>query len=268
MNKFQVFLKKLFRLRNFAPVASITIALLGTIFAADTSEQLRYLLASVGVLGVDALAARLDVLSNIEENVQDTSLAVKEIKHAVKETEMTVITEDARILSIILDLVERRKIKEVMILSSGLTTRKVMVERLLEKGIHVVALIQDPMTALDRHDKRRVYDAVEWVQHHRGLIQSGLFDARFHIDVSTVRAIILSEQDTDTKYIFVSWYYYAQKNTKVYGDINPSIYCTTDSKQGADIYKWLVKVFEKDLKESRKITIKELMKLEKEIWKS
>ena len=268
MNQNKVFWKRLRSMRNITAILSVVFALTGGVISLLGGDALQWLVFAVGFLGADALIERLDMLSNIEENVKTTAVAVSEIKRAVEETEMTVINDDAKIQSMVLDLAERRRIKDVKILSSGLTTRKVMVERLLEKGIQVLALIQDPETALDKQDKRRVYDAVEWIQHHQDLIKSGLFDARFHIDVSTVRAIVLSEQDTDVKHIFVSWYYYAQKNTRVHGDINPSIRCTTESKQGADIYKWLMKVFEKDLKESRKITVKELVKLQKEMWKS
>lgn len=250
-------------IRNISAYLSVITAIAGGIISMFYKEfdLIPLLLLAVGFLGGDALVERLVMLSDIEDNVKNTSAAVQEIKKAVENVEMNVIADDTQILGIIQKIADQAKIKEVQILSSGLTTRQSLVAKLLERSIHVIALIQDPATALDKRDKHRVFDSLEWIDHHRDFIKSGLFDARFHINISTVRAIVVIEEFTDIKHMFVSWYYYQHKNTIVHGDANPTIYCTTLSKQGNEIYKWLDRIFKKDLKESRKITMKELEKL-------
>lgn len=260
MKKFQEFVKRLFKLRNLPAALSIATAVFGGIFVTDTNRQFQLLLIAIGILAIDAIVERLEVLSNIEEDVKSTSAAVREIKNAIENVEMNVIVDDSQIPDIIQNLTSRVTIKEVQILSSGLTSRQIMIAKLLEKGIRVQALMQDPATALDKRDPDRISTALEWIEHHNQFIQSSLFEARYHVNVSTVRAIVVSEANTDVKHIFLSWYYYENKNSKVRGDTNPTIYCTTLSEQGNKIYGWLAMVFEKDLRESRKITAKDYRK--------
>ncbi len=261
MKKFQGFIKRLFRLRNLPAALSIATAILGGIFITDTNRQFQLLLAAIGILAIDAIVERLDMLSNIEEDIKSTSAAVLDIKNAVETVEMNVVVDDTEVTDMILKLADHVKLKDVQVLSSGLTTRQIMIAKLLQKGIHVQVLMQDPSTALDKDDKDRVQNALKWIKHHSKFVQSGLFDARYHINVSTVRAIILTEADTEVKHVFLSWYHYENKNRSVYGDTNPTICCTTRSKQGRNIHEWLKTIYEKDLRESRKITPKDFIKI-------
>lgn len=246
--------KRLRSIRNITAILSVGFAMTGGVISLLGGDALQWLVFAVGFLGVDALMERLDMLSNIEEEVKSTSQAVSEIKKAVETIEMEVITDDTQIPDMVLKIADRVKVKEVRILSSGLTTRQILIAKLLQKGVRVQALIQDPLTALDKKDKERVQTALGWIEHHREFIKSGLFEARYHVNVSTVRAIVITEENTDEKHIFLSWYHYENKNTKVRGDTNPTIYCTTLSRQGMNIHEWLSAILEKDLRESRKIT--------------
>lgn len=260
MKEKNVLWKRFRSMKNIAAILTVAFGLIGVPVSFWLDRPLEGISVMLVFLSVDALMARLDMLSNIEDGVKSTSAAVLDIKTAVENVEMNVIPDDTQIPDLVLKIADRGKVKEVQILSSGLTTRQIMIARLLQKGIRVQVLMQDPLTALDKRDKDRIHTALEWIEHHGKYVRSGLFDARFHINVSTVRAIIVCEESPDVKHIFVSWYYYINKNTKVHGDINPTIYCTTLSKQGAKIYEWLATVIEKDLRESRKITTHTLSK--------
>lgn len=260
MKQNKKFWKRLRSLRNVTAVLAVGFAMTGGVISLLGGDALQWLVFAVGFLGADALMERLDMLSNIEEDVKSTSALVMDIKNAVENVEMNVISDDTQIHDIVLKLTDRVKVKNVQILSSGLTTRQIMIAKLLQKGIRVQALMQDPNTALDKRDHDRVNTALAWIENHRKFIQSGLFDARYHINISTVRAIVVHEEDSDVKHIFLSWYYYENKNTVVHGDSCPTIYCTTLSKQGAKINEWLSTVLEKDIKESRKIPARNFKK--------
>lgn len=258
MTKLKKFLQDLFVLRNVPSILILVFIGMGVFNPALLKmDTVTVILAAIGALAVENIIERLTYLSRIREDVDETSKIVSDIKKAVENVEVEVITDDAQISDVILKLANRVKIREAQILSSGFTTRKIMVTQLLQKGIRVQALLQDPETALDKRDQNRVREAMEWVEHHRGFIQSGLFDARYHYNISTIRAIVVHEDVSDVKHVFLSWYYYQKKNTMVYGDPNPTIYCTTQSKQGAKLYEWLCRIIEKDLKESRKITLRD-----------
>jgi len=261
MKNFQLFLRNLFVLRNVPSILVLIFIGIGVFNPALLKmEPITVVLAAIGALAVENIIERLTYLAKIQEEVSTTSRIVTDVKNAVENIEMDVISDDTQIPDLVLRITERVRIKEVQILSSGLTTRQIMIAKLLQKGIHVQALMQDPLTALDKRDQDRVTTALGWIEHHRESIKSGMFDARFHVNVSTVRAIVVTEEVSEVKHMFLSWYYYVNKNTKVQGDTNPTIYCTTLSKQGARIYEWLCTVIQKDLSESRKITAKDFRK--------
>lgn len=250
MKEKNVFWKRLRSIKNMTAVLTVAFGLIGVPVSFWLERPLEGISVMLVFLGADALLARLDLLSDIEDNIKYTSSIVTDIKQAVEKTEMEVIVKDNQIPSMVEEIAERVKATEVLVLSSGLTTRQEMIANLVQKGVRVRALIQDPETALDKMDKTRILTALNWIQTHTN--NSKLFEPRFHYNISTVRAIIINEADSNTKYIFLSWYFYEDKNSTVRGDINPTIYCTTESKQGDKIYSWLTKVLDKDLRESRK----------------
>jgi hypothetical protein len=257
------FLRDLFVFRNVPSILVLIFIGIGVFNPMLLKmEPVTVVLAAIGALAVENIIERLTYLSRIQDEVSTTNRMVTDVKNAVEHVEMDVIEDDNQIPDLVLKITDRVRVSSVQILSSGLTTRQIMVANLLKKGIHVQALLQDPLTALDKKDKDRVATALGWIEHHRESIRSGLLDARFHINVSTVRAIIVTEEVSDTKHIFLSWYYYLNKNTKVQGEINPTIYCTTLSKQGSRMYEWLCRVFQKDLAESRKITARDFKQKE------
>jgi len=261
MKEKNVLWKRFRSIRNIVAVLSAVLGVIGVPLSFWFGHSLEVISVLLVFLCVDALLARLDIFSNIEDSVKSTFTTVQDIKNAVETVEMNVVADDTEVTDMILKLADRVKLKDAQVLSSGLTTRQIMIAKLLQRGIHVQVLMQDPSTALDKDDKDRVQNALKWIKHHSKFVQSGLFDARYHINISTVRAIILTEADTEVKHIFLSWYHYENKNRSVYGDTNPTICCTTLSKQGGRIYEWLKTVYEKDLRESRKITTKDYIKI-------
>jgi len=73
VQRFQEFLKRLFSLRNVAPLLIITGAIIGSLgikpFGVSfTSEQI--IMALLAFLAIDALVERLELLTNIEQGVQ------------------------------------------------------------------------------------------------------------------------------------------------------------------------------------------------------
>lgn len=252
MKKIFAFFKDFFILRNVPSLFIIGFILIG-VTKPDflDMEPITMILAAIGALSVENIIERLTYLSKVQKNTDETASMVSDIKRAVENVEMEVIVKDRQVSSMVEEIAERIKANEVIVLSSGLTTRQEMIAALVQKGIRVTALIQDPETAPDKMDKKRIETALDWINNHTQ--GSKLFEPRFHYNVSTVRAIIIHADESTTKHIFLSWYVYENKNTIVRGDTNPTIYCTTESKQGDRIYTWLAKVIEKDLRESREI---------------
>jgi hypothetical protein len=144
MNQNKKFWKRLRSLRNVTAVLAVGFAMTGGVISLLGGDALQWLVFAVGFLGADALMERLDMLSNIEEDVKSTSALVVDIKNAVENVEMNVISDDTQIFDIVIRLADRVKVKNVQILSSGLTTRQIMIAKLLQKGIHVQALMQTP----------------------------------------------------------------------------------------------------------------------------
>lgn len=261
MKEKNTFWKRLRSIKNIAAVLAAAFGIIGIPLSFWFGHSLEILSAVVAFLGADALLTRLDTMANIEEDIKSAAANLAEIKTAVQNVEMDVISDDTTITERILKLSDQVRLKEAQILSSGLTSRQILIAKLLQKGISVQVLIQDPSTALDKEDPDRIRTALKWVKHHSRFIEAGLFDARYHVNVSTVRAIILTEAMTEVKHIYLSWYHYEDRNTKVYGDTNPTIHCTTLSKQGSKVYEWLRKIYERNLRESRKITAKDYAKI-------
>ncbi len=250
MKEKDIFWKRLRSMKNIAAVLTVAFGLIGIPLSFWLEHPLEGISAMLVFLGVDALLTRLDILSDIEDDVKHTTNMVADIKQAVEQIEMDVIVKDNQIPALVEEISERIKPSEVIVLSSGLTTRQEMIVNLIKKGIRVQSLIQDPETALDEMDKTRIQTALNWIRTHTD--NSKLFDPRFHYNISTVRAIIINAADTNVKHIFVSWYVYSEKNSTIRGDANPTIYCTSESKQGEKISIWLNQVIEKNLRESRK----------------
>src|SRR5512143_3688544 len=150
MSQNKKFWARLKSIKNILAYLSVITAFAGgvvTLFFKEI-DPIPLLLLAVGFLGGDTLAERLVMLSDIEENVKFTAEAVADIKTAVENVEMNVFSDDTEITELILNLSDSTKLKEAQILSSGLTSRQIMITKLLQKGIRVQVLMQDPSTAL------------------------------------------------------------------------------------------------------------------------
>jgi|GEM_PF-6156200 len=145
-----------------------------------------------------------------------------------------------------------KSLEKVEILSSGLTSRQGIIPIWLNAGVPVEAIVQNPETALDKRDKEHVSSAVDWI-YRQAANNFKLLEIKFHINISTVRAVVLHEQKTKVKHIFISWYFYYNSNKKIMGVLNPTIYCSTTTKQGNELYLWLSKIIQSNRQESCKI---------------
>jgi hypothetical protein len=151
-----------------------------------------------------------------------------------------------------------KTLEKVEILSSGLTSRQGIIPVWLNAGVPVEAIVQDPATALDKKDKEHVVSATDWI-YRQAAKNFNLLEVKLHINISTVRAVILHERKNQIKHVFVSWYYYYNANKKIMGVMNPTMYCSTATKQGNELYLWLAKVIQNNRQESQKIDALELI---------
>ncbi len=172
--------------------------------------------------------------------------------------DFTLIRNEDSARAMMSEISNTKILERVEILSSGLTSRQDLIPVWLNAGVSVMALVQDPETALDKGDKGKINVAVDWV-FRQAPQKIDLLEMRFHHDVSTVRCVILHEKRTQVKHVFLSWYYYYKTNKKVEGSANPTLYCSTASKQGSDLYNWLDRVVKINFQESHKVDIMEMI---------
>jgi len=74
---------------------------------------------------------------------------------------------------------------------------------------------------------------------------------QFHINIASLRAVILYETHSQIRHLFFGWYIYTDKNTTVRGSQNPTVYVSSHTKQGKQLVQWVEEVIEKNKEESR-----------------
>lgn len=171
------------------------------------------------------------------------------------------VLEEREAQEMIFHITEQRAIDRVRILSSGLHSRQFLTGNLIKSGIKVETLVQDPESAIDKRDIRRIYQSIDWIKTETGDKFFDNFDIRFHINVASLRAVVLYEAHSNIRHVFVGWYIYSDNNSSVRGSPNPTIYISTRSKRGEKVYKWVEAVMEKDTRESQVIDLEDLEKL-------
>lgn len=80
MKRYQEFIRRLFSLRNISPILIIILAIIGSLgltpFGAKLSND-QVILALLAFLAIDALVERIDLLTNIEQDIQSIKKSFK-----------------------------------------------------------------------------------------------------------------------------------------------------------------------------------------------
>lgn len=148
------------------------------------------------------------------------------------ESKFEIFEQDVAAQTRILELIEQKPFDKVTILASGLASRRLIVAPLIKKGIQVEVLVQDPETSLDKQDIQRLKEAIDWIRIDVGEEYLEKLNLRYHVNIASLRAIVLYESHSKIRHVFLGWYIYTQQNTAVRGSQHPTIYITTRSSQG------------------------------------
>jgi hypothetical protein len=172
-----------------------------------------------------------------------------------------VITNEHDVHTRILEIAEQRPIKKVRMISYGLTSRRHLISNLLQFGLQIEVLAQHPEQAIDKENIDRICDTIEWLKLDAGdkLQNLQLFLCK---DVISLRAVLLEETRGDVKHAFFGWYTYS--GSSVRGSQNPTVYVSTYSKQGMDIFKWIESTIREKVEKSSPVSPEELANLKQQ----
>ncbi len=167
-----------------------------------------------------------------------------------KESGVRVIEEDEVVQEINSRVVEG-KISSVKMLSAGIASRVTLIAWLVNQGIRVQVLTQDPNTAIDKSDAARLAKNVDTVISGVFIEQNkGLLDIRSYLGTASTRCVILYNKQNKPDYVYVGWYTYHERGKKLRGFINPTVACDPHSKWGERLTMFAEREFERNLAES------------------
>jgi hypothetical protein len=174
------------------------------------------------------------------------------IKRHEKDEELTVFMEETDAVSRLFEVVAERRVQKVRILSAGLGSRWIMIDRLIRAGVRVRVLAQDPNTAIDKRDASHTLDNVQQLLRVAHLQNTNLL-IRLNVNVTTVRAVLLYEPNDRAKHLFFGWYTYSVRNTQVDGSPNPTLYVSSDSAIGSSLCEWVERLMDSAENEARDV---------------
>jgi hypothetical protein len=263
MKNFIPILKKMFLPANIATMIVLVAGLIVTFTDTNTDDKglatQKTIVILLGLIITTMLFERIGITDKTSGAIASMLESIQTLlTRSESSQEFILFQDDSAAREVISKISHSKPLKRVEILSSGLTSRQELIPMWLNMRIPVDALVQDFETALDNKDKGKVLVALDWIcRQSPGKLN--LLTLKSHINISTIRAIILHETNTQTKHIFLSWYYYYDTNKKIEGVGNPTLYCSTSTKPGKKTYEWLNKVIEINLQESKPVNIMELL---------
>jgi hypothetical protein len=157
-----------------------------------------------------------------------------------------VYTDEIDAQAKIFEVTGSRRIESATILSAGLSSRRALVTRLVQAGVTVKVLAQDPKTSVDRSDARRTLDTIELIKMDCASLQ-GHLELYFHEDLASLRAVVLRERSNGVKHAFVGWYTYRESNSQVIGSSHPTLYFDTRQDGGRSVIDWIEAELERHL---------------------
>ncbi len=175
-------------------------------------------------------------------------------KRYEKNEPLTVFIEETDAVSRLFEVVANRRVHRARALSAGMGSRWIMIDRLLRAGVRVQALAQDPNIAIDRRDASHTLDKVQQLLQIDHMQNANLL-IRLNVNVVTVRAIILYEPHDRVRHLFLGWYTYVDRNTKVDGSSNPTLYVSSDSSIGGRLCEWVEGLMDSAENEARDIPV-------------
>lgn len=258
MKTIKTYLKRFFSLHNIAPAATILYVLAAGInpkLLGETTIEHAILIA-IGLLAVDAIVERTEILSNLEEKINFLTASSNKIEKHLQSTESPIFFDSQNTAEMVIRIANSKNISHVEFLSCGLTSRQQLIVSLLKQNIKVQAYAQDPNTSLDPDDIIRTYQSLRWIS-REAPHKLDNFTLYYHPDISTVRAIVMHEAGSNQKYVFTGWYTYSENNTKVDGSTNPEIYFPTGTIQGDHMFTWIHNIIAQNKAISRPANILE-----------
>jgi hypothetical protein len=118
-------------------------------------------------------------------------------------------------------------------LSAGIGTRSALIAELVNKGIVVEVLAQDPATAVDKADAQRFPKSVEdLLMLVRDPRLYSLVELRCYVGLAGLRTLVGYDSNGKVLLLQVGWYTYRNRGTTLGGVVNPTIVAAPDSAAG------------------------------------
>ena len=175
-------------------------------------------------------------------------------KRREKKEQMTIFLEETDAIGRLFEVVAQRRVYKARMLSAGLGSRWIMIDRLLRAGVRVRVLAQDPKTAIDKRDASHILDNVQQLL-QGAQVQNADLLIRLNVNVATVRAVLLYEPSDQARHLFFGWYTYDKRNTTVEGSPNPTLYVSSDSAVGRRLCEWVERLMDSAENEARDVPV-------------
>jgi hypothetical protein len=159
--------------------------------------------------------------------------------------EVEIITSDIESQRKIIDLVKTGDVAKVDLISAGLSSRRSLIPELLENKVEVNILAQHPDVAVDKEDGKRLLDSLRAICQNLKLDEQKRLHVRLYYNTASPRAIILRGKTFAPTYVFIGWYFYHTKNTKISGRSNPTIFISDRQKEGRALIEFLDNMIER-----------------------
>jgi len=134
------------------------------------------------------------------------------------------------------------KIKEVLIISSGLSSRYLFIAELIKNKIKVKILVQGDTVIGDSKDLQRLPSMIKSIDISTKENTADYLEIRGNASITSVRAIIVHYKDNKTKSI-LSWYTY-DKDHNILGHTNPAIFADDDTHDNQILSSFVCDKFE------------------------
>jgi hypothetical protein len=157
-----------------------------------------------------------------------------------------VFVKESDAQSNVLQIIQDTKIKEAILITAGLGSRRFFVAQLVDAGVDTTVYIQHPDTYADKTGS--IYSSIGWIASSIEKTSKSRLKVRFHRNHSSLRSVVLTEADTGIQHLFLGWYTHHDKNERIQGSQNPTIYFNSESQFGREMATWfntyLIKLME------------------------
>jgi len=121
-------------------------------------------------------------------------------------------------------------VKEVKMISSGLSSRYRFIAGLIESRVNVMIIVQGKKNAVDQMDFQRIPSMITSIDLSTKEKTAHYLQVRGSVSITSFRAIVVNYKNDRVK-VAVSWYTY-DKDNNVLGHTNPVIFLGDDTDEG------------------------------------